>query len=267
MKSTLTALCLVLATTTVAHAKLVSRPVAYEHAGAKLEGYLAYDDAKSAAGKLPGVLVVHEWWGLNAFTKARADELAKLGYVAFAVDMYGKGLATEDPAKAGALASQFYGKPLMAERARAGLDALLKSGLVDAKKVAAIGFCFGGSTAQALGYSGAPLAAVVSFHGSPVDAPAGAKVSARYLLLNGAEDPTVKPEQKAAWLKSLDAAKIDYVSIDFAAALHAFMNPDADRIAARLPKMKGVVGYNPTAAHRAWAEMERLFTELFGAPR
>lgn len=267
MKSTFTALCLVLATTTVAHAKLVSRPVAYEHAGAKLEGYLAYDDAKSAAGKLPGVLVVHEWWGLNAFTKARADELAKLGYVAFAVDMYGKGLATEDPAKAGALASQFYGKPLMAERARAGLDALLKSGLVDAKKVAAIGFCFGGSTAQALGYSGAPLAAVVSFHGGPVDAPAGAKVSARYLLLNGAEDPTVKPEQKAAWLKSLDAAKIDYVSIDFAAALHAFMNPDADRIAARLPKMKGVVGYNPTAAHRAWAEMERLFTELFGAPR
>ena len=92
-------------------------------------------------------------------------------------------------------------------------------------------------------------------------------MSARYLLLNGAEDPTVKPEQKAAWLKSLDAAKIDYVSIDFAAALHAFMNPDADRIAARLPKMKGVVGYNATAAHRAWAEMERLFTELFGAPR
>lgn len=260
-------LCLLLALPTIAHAKLVTRPVAYEHAGAKLEGYLAYDDARSAAGKLPGVLVVHEWWGLNGFAKGRADELAKLGYVAFALDMYGKGLATEDPAKAGELASQFYGKPLMAERARAGLDVLLNSGLVDAKRVAAIGFCFGGSTAQVLGYSGAPLAAVVSFHGSPVDAPAGAKVSARYLLLNGAADPTVKPEQKAAWLKSLDAAKIDYVSIDFAAALHAFMNPDADRIAARTGgKMKGVVGYNATAARRAWSEMQNLFAELFATP-
>ena len=263
MKTTLTTLCLLVATATVAHAKLVSRPVAYEHDGAKLEGYLSYDDAKTAAGKLPGVIVVHEWWGLNSFAKDRADALAKLGYVAFAIDMYGKGTATDDPAKAGQLASQFYGKPLMAERARAGLDALVKTGLVDGKKLAAIGFCFGGSTAQALGYSGAPLAAVVSFHGSPVDAPAGAKVSARYLLLNGAADPTVKPEQKASWLKSLDADKIDYVSIDYAAALHGYMNPEVDKVAARHAQMKGVVGYNATAAKRAWSEMERLFSELF----
>jgi dienelactone hydrolase len=263
MKTTLIALCLTAVAGNVAHAKLVTKPVAYEHGGAKLEGYLAYDDAKTAAGKQPGVLVVHEWWGLNDYVKHRADELAKMGYVAFAIDMYGKGMATEDPAKAGQLASQFYGKPLMAERARAGLDQLLETGLVDAKRVAAIGFCFGGSTAQALGYSGAPLAAVVSFHGGPVDAPAGAKVSARYLLLNGAEDPTVKPEQKAAWLKSLDAAKIDYESIDYAAAVHAFTNPDADRMVAKNPKMKGVIGYNATAARRAWAQMQRLFTELF----
>jgi dienelactone hydrolase len=264
MKTTLVALCLTAATAGAAHAKLVTRPVAYEHAGAKLEGYLAYDDAKTSAGKLPGVLVVHEWWGLNAFVKGRADELAKLGYVAFALDMYGKGMATEDPAKAGELASQFHGKPLMAERARAGLDQLLKTGLVDDKQVAAIGFCFGGSAAQALGYSGAPLAAVVSFHGAPVDAPAGAKVAARYLLLNGAADPTVKPEQKAAWLKSLDAAKIDFVSIDYGAAVHAFMNPDADKIAARGGgKMRGVIGYNATAARRAWAQMQSLFAELF----
>src|SRR5689334_6140469 len=99
MKTTLIALCLTVAASSTAHAKLVTKPVAYEHGAAKLEGYLAYDDAKTAAGKLPGVLVVHEWWGLNAFTKARADELAKAGYVAFAVDMYGKGNVTEDPAK------------------------------------------------------------------------------------------------------------------------------------------------------------------------
>jgi dienelactone hydrolase len=133
--------------------------------------------------------------------------------------------------------------------------------------VAAIGFCFGGSTAQALGYAGAPLAAVVSFHGGPVDAPAGAKVSARYLLLNGAEDPTVKPERKAEWLKSLDAAKIDYESIDYADALHAFTNPDVDRVVARVPKMKGVVGYNATAARRSWAQMQSLFAELFHTPK
>src|SRR3569832_614284 len=107
MNRALVAVCLTVAASSVAQAKLVTKPVAYEHGRAKLEGYLAYDDAKTAAGKLPGVLVVHEWWGLNAFTKGRAEELAKLGYVAFAVDMYGKGLATEDAAKAGELASQF----------------------------------------------------------------------------------------------------------------------------------------------------------------
>jgi dienelactone hydrolase len=258
MKTTLAALCLV-ALSGSAHARIVTKPIRYTHAGAKLQGFLAYDDARH--GKQPGVLVAHEWWGLTDFVKGRAVELAKLGYVAFALDMYGT--ATEDPVKAGELASQFQGKPLMAERARAGLDQLLKTGLVDEKKVAAIGFCFGGSTVQALGYSGAPLVAVVSFHGGPVNAPADAKVSARYLLLNGAMDPTVKPAEKAAWLKSLDAAHIDYESIDFGGAVHAFMNPDADRIAGSNPKIKAVIGYNPTAARRAWRAMQELFAELF----
>ena len=115
-----------------ASAKVIMKPVAYEHAGVKLEGYLAYDDAKiSADKKAPGVLVVPEWWGLNDYTKSRAQALAKLGYVAFATDMYGAGVTTTDPKKAGELASQFYGKPLMAERAQAGLDQLLASGLVE----------------------------------------------------------------------------------------------------------------------------------------
>src|SRR5450631_3451972 len=126
-----------------AFAKVVTKPVVYEHAGTKLEGYLAYDDVKAAKGKLPGVLVIPEWWGLNAYAKGRAEQLAGMGYVAFAVDMYGQGVVTEDPKKAGELAGPFYGKPLMAERANAGLEQLLKTGLVDPKKVAAIGFCFG----------------------------------------------------------------------------------------------------------------------------
>ena len=132
-----------------AHAKIVTQPIAYEHAGVKLEGYLAYDDKQTSAGKLPGVLIVPEWWGLNDYAKGRAEQIAHLGYIAFVVDMYGAGVSTTDPKKAGELAGPFYGKPLMAERAQAGLDQLLKNESVDPARVAAIGYCFGGATVQA----------------------------------------------------------------------------------------------------------------------
>src|SRR6202142_687681 len=123
-----------------AFAKVVTKSIVYEHAGTKLEGFLAYDDAKTAKGKLPGVLVIPEWWGLNAYVKSRAEQLAAMGYVAFAVDMYGQGVVTEDPKKAGELAGRFHGKPLLAERANAGLGQLLKRDRGDPRKVAAIGF-------------------------------------------------------------------------------------------------------------------------------
>src|SRR5437868_6953037 len=124
--SRLTLAGLVLGAAVALHAKIVTKPVAYEHAGVKLEGYLAYDDTKvSAAQKAPGVLVVPEWWGLTDYPKSRAEQIAKLGYVAFAADMYGAGVVTNDPKKAGELAGQFYGKPLMAERAQAGIAQLL----------------------------------------------------------------------------------------------------------------------------------------------
>jgi dienelactone hydrolase len=248
-----------------ADAKIVTKPVAYEQGGVKLEGFLAYDDAKTAKGKLPGVLVLPEWWGLTAYPKGRAEQLAAMGYVAFAADMYGVGVATEDPKKAGELAGPFYGKPLLAERARAGLDQLLKSGLVDPTKVAAIGFCFGGSAAQARAYSGAPLAGIVSFHGGPVNAPAevAGKIEAKFLLLNGAADPMVKPEAKAALEKSLEDAKIDYQSVDYAHALHAFTNADADRLA-KAGGLTGAVGYDEPAARRSWKAMQVFFDEIFG---
>ena len=248
-----------------ASAKVVTKSVAYEHAGVKLEGFLAYDDAKTAKGKLPGVLVLPEWWGLTAYPKARAEQLASMGYVAFAADMYGAGVTTEDAKKAGELAGPFYGKPLMAERARAGLDALLKTGLVDPAKVAAIGFCFGGSAAQALAYTGAPLAGIVSFHGGPVNAPAEAagKVKAKFLLLNGAIDPMVTAEAKAALEKSLENAGIDYVSVDYGGALHAFSNPAATELAKK-NGLTSAIGYNEAAARRAWIAMEVLFKGIFG---
>ncbi|HEV8267336.1 MAG TPA: dienelactone hydrolase family protein [Thermoanaerobaculia bacterium] len=248
-----------------AQAKVVKKAVPYAHEGATLESHLAYDDAKTAHGKLPGVLVFPEWWGLNAYARGRAEELAGMGYVALAVDMYGKGVATEDPKKAQELSGPFYGKPLMAERARAGLDQLLKTGLVDPGKVAAIGFCFGGTTAQALALSGAPLAGVVSFHGGPADVPAGlaGKIRAKFLLLNGAMDPMVKPEARTGLEKALEEAKIDYQSVDYAGAVHAFTNPDVDRVVANTP-LKGMAAYQEAAARRSWRAMRAFFDEIFG---
>jgi len=246
-------------------AAIVTRDIAYEQGGVKLQGYLAYDDAKVSSGKLPGVLIVHEWWGLNDYIRGRAVQLAGLGYVAFALDMYGTGVLATNPKDAGALAGQFYGKPLMAERAQAGLDQLLGTGLVDPSRVAAIGYCFGGSTVQALAYSGAPLAGIVSFHGGLLtySDDAAAKNKARILICHGALDPSMKQEKIDAVLKSLNDGKADYEFKQYAGAYHAFTNPDADKIAEANPGMKGFIAYSPTADHRSWADMQTFFDEIF----
>lgn len=258
---TLTLLFAILAPMLSARAELVTKTIGYSQGGVKLEGYLAYENQTAALR--PGVLVVPEWWGLNDYAKSRARQLAELGYVAFAVDMYGNGITTTDPKKAGALAGQFYGKPLMAERAQAALEQLLKTGLVDKKRVAAIGFCFGGAVCQALAYSGAPLAGIVSFHGSliPASPEAAARNHAKFLICHGALDPFTTPEQIAAFKKSLDDGKFDYQFIYYSGALHAFTNPDADALAAETG-LKGI-GYNAAAARRSWLLMQQFFDEIF----
>ncbi|MBI2813186.1 MAG: dienelactone hydrolase family protein [Opitutae bacterium] len=249
------------------NAKIITKPVAYEHAGVKLEGWLAYDAAKvSAAKKAPGVLVLPEWWGLTDYPKGRAEQLAKLGYVAFAADMYGAGVTTADPKKAGELAGQFYGKPLMAARAQAGLDQLLATGLVEADHLAAIGYCFGGATAQALAYSGAPLAGIVSFHGSliPASAEAAAKNRARILICHGAVDPFISAEEIAAFMKAMNDGKFDYQFVSYAGAVHAFSNPGADQIA----KATGLpIAYHEAADRRSWGHMKGFFQEIFRAKK
>lgn len=264
MKSTL-ALLLAAALAASASAKIVTKPVAYTHAGTALEGVLVYDDEKVSADKpAPGVLVVPEWWGLNDYAKSRATQVARLGYVAFATDMYGKGVATTEKGKASELAGQFYGKPLMAERAAAGLAQLTGSGLVDPKRVAAIGYCFGGATVQALAYSGAPLAGIVSFHGSliPASAEAAKANKAKFLVCHGAVDPFIKPEELAAFVKSMDEGKFDYQFVSYAGAIHAFTNPKADAIA-KANDLVGGVGYNAAADRRSWAHMRAFFSEIF----
>jgi dienelactone hydrolase len=253
------------AAATMARAALVNKPVAYEQGGVKCVGYLAYDDALvSTARPAPGVLVIHEWWGLNGFVKEKVNALAQLGYVAFAADMYGAGMTTEDPKQAGAWAGPFYtGKINMAQRAQAGLDQLLATGLVAPQKVAAIGFCFGGSTVQSLAYAGAPLAGVVSFHGSPIvpTREQAAAIKGKVLICNGAIDPLVKPDQLQSLLSVYDEAKVDYTFINYAGALHAFTNPNATRIG-QASNMPGI-GYNEAAARRSWQHMRDLFAEIF----
>lgn len=245
-----------------ANAKIVTRTVPYEHEGVKLEGFLAYDDSKVSGAKVPGVLVIPEWWGLTEYPKSRAEQLAKLGYVAFVADMYGVGKTTTNAKQAGEWAGQFYGKPLMAQRARAGLEMLLSTGFVDPSRVAAIGYCFGGATVQALAWSGAPLAGIVSFHGSLIPPPPDAHIKAKVLICHGALDPFEKQQDIDAFKTAMDRAKLDYEFIIFSGAVHAFTNPEADELAAK-SGLKGI-GYNKEADRRSWRAMRDFFTEIFG---
>jgi dienelactone hydrolase len=267
MKISLALLALLLAALP-ASAKLVTRPVNYEHAGVKLTGYLAYDDARTGHGKLPGVLVVPEWWGLTDYARGRAGQLAQLGYVAFAIDMYGGGQTTTDAKKAGELAGHFYGQPLMAQRAQAGLDQLLQTGLVDPARVAAIGYCFGGSTVLALAYSGAPLAGIASFHGGlfPPPAAAAGKVGAKFLICHGAADPLVTAKEVADFTAGMNAGKYDYQFISYAGAVHAFTNPGADQLAAA-NGLAGAIGYNAAADRRSWAHLQLFLAEIFAGKK
>jgi dienelactone hydrolase len=251
------AIILVLLLAAGVQAKVVTQKVEYKQGDTVLEGYLAYDDA--IQGKRPGVLVVHEWWGLDDFVKKRAEALAALGYVAFAPDMYGKGVVTKDPQQAAKLSGQFKDKPLLRERAQAGLKVLTNNPQVDAKRLAAIGFCFGGTTALELAYSGADLAGVVSFHGHLTTPKAEDKkrVKAAFLILHGGDDPLVTQKDVRALEQALRSLGADWTLIVYGGAMHSFMNPEADEA-----KIKGV-SYDAKAAARAWKHMQVFLDELF----
>ncbi|MCP5528858.1 MAG: dienelactone hydrolase family protein [Opitutaceae bacterium] len=265
MKKLLLPFALMVATTL--SAEIIQKSVPYEHAGVKLEGYLIYDDEKTKDGPQPGVIVVHEWWGRNDFADKQAYKLAREGYVAFALDMYGAGVETRDAKEASGLAGQFYGKPLMAERAQAGLAAFLATGLVDEKRVAAVGYCFGGSVVQALAYSGAPLAGIVSVHGgvTPATAESAARNQAKFLICHGGADPFVPKEQVDRFLLSLEENNLDYQFIVYAGAKHAFSNEAADKYAA-LNKLDGVK-YQRKAAERSWQHMNGFLEEVLKVRR
>lgn len=240
----------------LACAEIVTETLTYEHDGVALEGYLAYDGAKS--GKLPAVLVVHEWWGLNDFARERARALAELGYVAFAVDMYGKDRVTSDPNEAGRLAGQFRGNAeLWRRRFKAGMDAAHAHPRVDNTRIAAIGFCFGGSTVLSAAAAGYDLKAVVSFHGSlaPIADADAKQIKARILVLHGAADTLVPDAAVNAFQDSLRKSNADWEFVTYAGAKHGFMNAAADDLG-----MAGV-GYDRRAAERAWRQMRICLDE------
>ncbi|MFH5803294.1 dienelactone hydrolase family protein [Alienimonas sp. DA493] len=237
-----------------APAAVKTETVEYQHDGTTFKGFVAYDDALD--GPRPGVLVVHEWWGLNDYAKHRAEMLAELGYVAFAVDMYGQGKTAEHPEEA----SKFAGMVRdnvddWRARALAGLDQLKKHPKTDAGNLAAIGYCFGGATVLQMAYAGAPVKAVVSFHGA-LPAPSqeeAENVSAGVMICHGAADGFVPPEQVKACLEPLEKAGADYVFTAYAGAKHGFTNPGADE--------RGMDGlaYDAKADARSWAAMKALF--------
>lgn len=257
MKKYILLAIVVLSISSLADAAIVSQAVTYDHEGTVLEGYLAYDDALE--GKIPGVLVVHEWWGLNDFVRSRVDKLAELGFVAFALDMYGKGVLTKDPAEAGKLSGHLRGKPLMRQRALAGLNVLKTNPKVDVSRIAAIGYCFGGTTVLELAYSGAEIAGVVSFHGglSAAKPEDYQRLKAKILICHGAEDTFISDDEIKAFQEGMRKSNADWQMISFGGAVHSFTNPAADQSG-----IQGVA-YDRKADERSWEYMKLFFKEIF----
>ena len=252
---------LLLCCSTMAQAAIQTREVPYTAAdGTRLVGYHAWDDAIS--GPRPGVIVVHEWWGLNDYAKRRARDLAALGYSALAVDMYGDGRNTQHPDDAKAFMNAALADPAIPKaRFQAGLDLLKAQPQTDPARLAAIGYCFGGKVVLDMARQGLPLAAVVSFHGALVTATPATpgSVKAKVLVEHGAADSFITPEQIAAFKAEMDQAGADYRFVELPGAKHGFSNPDADA-----HKGHGLdLGYQKEADERSWADMQALFKEVF----
>lgn len=242
-----------------AHAKVVTQTIEYKHGDVVLEGLLAYDDAVKE--KAPGVLIVHEWWGCNDYAKQRARDIAALGYVAFALDMYGKGVTATEAEEAKKLSGPFYqDTALLRGRAQAGLDVLAKSDKVDPKRIAAIGYCFGGTTVLQLALGGADLVGVVSFHGGLFQIPADTKspIKARILVCHGADDPFIKKEDLDGFQDGLRKLKADWQLVSYGNAVHSFTNPGAD---GKIPGAQ----HNAAAETRSWAHMQTFLKECFAS--
>ncbi len=239
------------------HAALHTETIEYKQGDTTCEGYLAYDDA--VKGVRPGVLVVHDWLGCDSYAKMRADMLAKLGYVAFAADIYGKGVRPKGPQEAMAQVTKYKGdRALLRARVNAGLDVLKKQAQCDPKRVAAIGYCFGGTTVLELARNGADIAGIVTFHGG-LDTPTrdAKNIKCKVLICHGADDPLVPAADVTALEDELRAAGVDWQLIKYSGAVHSFTRADSGN-----DNSKGAA-YNEKADKRSWEAMKQFFAEIF----
>ena len=241
-----------------ARAAIHTEPVSYKDGNTILKGYLAYDDA--SASKRPGVLVVHEWWGLTDYPKEVAKRLAQLGYAALAVDMYGEGRTTDKPEEAAVLSGELKKSPALARsRFEAALAALKAQPVCDSGQIAAIGFCFGGTMVLEMARLGEPLRGVVSFHGGLSSAipEADRHIKAKILVCHGGDDSFVPRAEVEAFQDEMRKAGADWQMIVYGGAVHSFTNPAANGY--HLDGAK----YNAAAARRSWEHMKLFLHELF----
>jgi len=243
---------------TGAEAAIQTKLIEYRQGDTVLQGYLAWDGAKT--GTRPGVLIVHEWTGINDHIRQRAEMLAKSGYIAFAADIYGKGVRPIAQADAAKTAGVYKNdRALMRARVKAGLDELKKQKSVDPQRLAAIGFCFGGTTVLELARDGADLKGVVSFHGglstpTPQDA---RNIKGKVLALHGADDPFVKVDEVTAFQDEMRKGGVDWQLVSYGNAVHSFTNTAAGN-----DNSKGAA-YNEKADKRSWEAMKVFFAEIF----
>jgi len=226
-----------------------------------MKGFVAYDDSIETVR--PGILVIHEWWGHNAYARKRARMLAEMGYTALAVDMYGDGQTADHPDDAGKFSSAVGGNlPLAKARFEAAVDTLRQEPTVAKGKIAAIGYCFGGGILLNMARMGTDIDGVVSFHGSLATGSPAQKgdIKTRVRVFNGADDPFVKAEQIEAFKQEMEAAGVDYKFVNYPGAVHSFTNPDADTFG---KKFKLPLAYNAEADKDSWQQTQAFFREIF----
>lgn len=246
-----------------ASAEVVTKEISYQQGDTTLKGLIAYDGAID--GKRPGVLVVHEWWGHNAYARKRARMLAELGYTALAVDMYGEGKTADHPDDAGKFAGAVGGNlPLAKARYDAAVETLRQHPTVAADKIAAVGYCFGGGILLNMARMGTDIAGVVSFHGSlATTSPAKpGDIKTRIRVFNGADDPFVKAEHIEAFKREMETAGADFKFVNYPGAVHSFTNPEAD---ANGKKFNLPLAYNEEADKDSWKQTQAFFKQIFSS--
>ena len=243
-----------------ANAEIKEQPVTYTDGTTTMKGFVVYDDAIKT--KRPGIIMIHEWWGITKHMHNEAAKFAQQGYTAFIADMYGDAKTADNPKDAGALSGGVMKDPkAMESRFNAAQQELAKQATVDPQHIGAVGYCFGGAVVLNMARTGDNLAAVAGFHASlglNTPAPAPGTVKAKVLILNGADDPFVKKEQYDALKKDFDAAKADYRIVTYPGAVHAFTNPEATELG---QKFNLPLKYDAKADQESKAEAAKLFAD------